>query len=139
MSDELIGLWRLVSAKREYEDGEVSEIYGGKPRGYLLLAPGGRMMAILTATDRSSTDNEAGLYREMMAYSGRYRVEGNRWITDVDVSWHPDWLGTGQMREFRLDGDELHIRTQGQPHPANPGRIGRGILLWRREDSLSGA
>lgn len=135
---ELIGLWTLVEAKREYVDtSEVVDLYGPDPAGYLLLAPGGRMMALITASARSASGDAAGLFGELMAYSGTYRVEGNRWVTDVDVAWHPDWIGTQQEREFRIVDGELHIRAMAQEHPSRPGRVGRGLLRWRRDDALT--
>jgi hypothetical protein len=134
---ELIGLWRLVSARREFADnGEVVFLYGADARGYLLLAPGGRMMALLTGASRPA-DDPVALFRGMMAYSGAYRVDGDRWITDVDVAWHPDWQGSRQERFFRIDGDDLHITTAPQTHPSYPDRLARGILHWRREDPLT--
>ena len=134
---ELIGLWRLVSARREFPDnGEVVHAYGPDPKGYLMVAPGGRMMALLTAAGRP-VDDPAALFGGMMAYSGTYRVEGNRWISEVDVAWHPDWLGTKQERSFRITGDELHIEVAASTHPANPGRAARSVIIWRREDSFA--
>ena len=136
MNGSPIGLWRLLSARREdTQTGEVQDLYGPDPIGYLLLAPGGRMMAILTSSARTGNDPEA-LFGSMMAYSGTYHVDGDRWITDVDVAWHPDWLGTKQERFFRIEGDELDIRTAPTQHPAFPGRVAYGILRWRREDEL---
>ena len=34
----------------------------------------------------------------MVAYTGTYRVEGNKWITKVDVAANPALLGTEQAR-----------------------------------------
>lgn len=69
-----------------------------------------------------------------MAYSGRYRVQGDDcFITDVDVAWHPSWLGTEQTRYFKIERDTLWIITAPQRHPKYPGRTVRGVLTWRRE------
>jgi hypothetical protein len=68
----------------------------------------------------------------MMAYSGKYRAEGeNKFITTVDVAWHPAWNGE-QTRFFALNGDVLSITTAQQTVPQFPGRPGRGVLRWRR-------
>jgi hypothetical protein len=135
---DLLGLWRLVSAYREYLDsGETHELLGPAPTGFLLLAPGGRMIALLTDTSRESGDDPSSLFRGLMGYSGRYHVEDDRFITDVDVAWHPDWLGTKQERFFRIEGDDLHIRSAEQIHPAFPGRVGRGVLRWKREEAFA--
>lgn len=137
MKSELVGLWQLVEAKREYVDtGEIVDMFGPNPTGYLMFAPGGRMMAILTASQRSARDDRVGLFNELTAYAGTYRVDGDRWVTDVDVAWTPDWLGTKQEREFRVQDGELHIRSMELNHPGTRGRKYRGLLRWRRADDL---
>jgi len=46
----------------------------------------------------------------MMAYAGRYHIEGDDvFVVDVDVSWHPSWLGSKQRRYFKIEGDMLWI------------------------------
>jgi len=44
----------------------------------------------------------------MLASSGLYRVEGNDFITTVEVSWNEQWNGTEQRRHYRIEGDKLH-------------------------------
>jgi len=47
----------------------------------------------------------------MMAYTGRYRLQGDGClITTVDSAWQPAWLGTGQVRLFKIEGDTLSVR-----------------------------
>ena len=62
----------------------------------------------------------------MIAYTGTYRLEGDRWITQVDVAWNPEWVGTEQTRFFAIDGDVLKVHTpwrvmpnwaRERPHP----------------------
>lgn len=70
----------------------------------------------------------------MMAYSGKYRVEGeDKFITSVDLLWHPAWNGTEQTRFFKLDNDMLSITTAEQTHPLFANRVGRGVLVRRKE------
>ena len=58
------------------------------------------------------TDGErAALLRTMFAYTGRYRLEGNMWVTKVDAAWNPAWDGTDQVRYFVLDGDHLEVTS----------------------------
>jgi hypothetical protein len=111
----LVGLWKLAAFDIEYEDsGERKATYGLRPRGYLALLPQGRMIAVITADQRKipQTDNDrAAALQSMLAYSGVYRLEGDKWITKVDVAWNEAWTGTDQVRFFRLEGDELMITT----------------------------
>jgi len=52
-----------------------------------------------------NTDQDrADLLKSMVAYTGMYRIEGDKWITKVDVSGNPAWVGTEQARFFRFDG-----------------------------------
>jgi hypothetical protein len=132
LKSELVGLWRLVEAKREYVDtGETVDMFGPNPTGYLMFAPGGRMMALLTAADRVSVRDQ-----QITAYAGTYSVDGNSWVTDVDVAWTPDWLGTKQSREFVIEDGELRIRSMEMTHPQAQGRRYHGLLRWRRADDF---
>jgi hypothetical protein len=136
MNDELIGLWRLVSARLEdLGNGAVEDVFGPDPVGYLLLAPGGRMMSFLTSSERGAGD-PAELFGSMMAYSGTFRIEGDRWITNVDMAWFPGWLGTQQARHFTVAADELHVRGGPLGLPARPGRRMEAIIHYHREDKL---
>jgi hypothetical protein len=67
----------------------------------------------------------------MMAYSGKYRVEGDKFVTAVDIAWHPAWAGD-QTRFFKLVDDRLYITTTQLATPLYPSRVGRGVLVWRR-------
>ncbi len=81
---------------------------GGQPQGSLVVTPEGRLITVTTAPDRiaPATDADAAaLLVNMVCYSGRVRVEGpGRFVTDVDVAWHPSWLGTEQARNFSISG-----------------------------------
>ena len=94
------------------------------------------MMAFIEGEGRkpAKTDEErSALLQSMVAYTGTYRVEGDKWITSVDASWNEAWNGTGQERHFRLDGDRLHVTSMWQPNLNLPGTpVTRGHLLWER-------
>jgi hypothetical protein len=55
----------------------------------------------------------------MLAYTGRYRVEGHDFITTVEVSWNEEWNGTEQRRHFRIEGNRLFIESA---------RVGKGEI-----------
>jgi len=140
MADErekLLGVWKLVSFDLEYrETGERKPVFGAKPRGYIILLPEGRTMAVLTAEGRTipkTDEDRLAAFRTMYAYSGLYRIEGDKWITKVDVAWNEAWSGTDQVRFFKFDGPRLQIVTVWQPSVNEPGRTTRGLLIWERE------
>ena len=105
-TSHLIGVWQLLSIQAEFADsGEIVDVYGPRPTGFLILTDGGRMMAVVTAGDRAPPETEAdraALFENMMSYTGNYRLEGDKFITKVDVAWHPAWNGTEQPRFFSI-------------------------------------
>lgn len=135
--NSLIGTWKLKSIQFEAADtGEITDVFGPNPSGYMIHTDEGRMMAVLTRSDRVPPKEDADgstLFKTMMAYTGDCRFEGDdKFITRVDLAWHPAWNGTEQIRFFKLEGDTLSIMTAQQPNPMLGGRMGRGIIMWTR-------
>lgn len=134
----LIGSWRLISFHVELQDSKERQYqYGKNPTGRLILTPEGYMAAIAVAEGRKAGNgdaNEAALMRTMIAYTGKFHTEGNRFVTEVDSSWNEAWTGTNQERYFELKDNQLDIITAWQKHPVIPESPPvRGILSWRRE------
>lgn len=132
--DVLVGNWRLVSFEREYQTaGEREYPMGKAPSGYILFLPEGRMAVVITAEGRKPpvTDQDrAGLFNTLVAYTGVYRVEGDKWITTVDVSANPAWVGTDQTRSFRITGTRLQEMTAWAARPDD--RIARAVITYER-------
>ncbi|MDQ3059919.1 MAG: lipocalin-like domain-containing protein [Pseudomonadota bacterium] len=105
--------------------------------GYLIFTSDGGMMVLVTAKTREpgNTDEKmAALLRTVMAYTGRYRIDEDRFITKIDSSWNEAWNGSEQKRFYKLDGDTLEVSTAWIPNPLVSGNpIGRAILSFRRE------
>ena|SRR5882724_9416149 len=99
----LFGWWKILSFQVEFEDaGERADTYGVNPLGHMVIDRD-RMMSILTSRERPNTDPTA-LFETMIAYSGSCRVEdGDKLIIKVDTAWHPAWIGTEQVRFFKVD------------------------------------
>ena len=135
-ADRVLGTWRLESVRLRMEDtGEVVEPFGPDPRGSIIFTPDGRMMTVITASRRTppTTESEmAAAFRGMMAYTGRFTVERNRVVTEVDAAWDPAWEETQQIRIVELEGDRLTLTSEVQGHPRHPGRKLRGIIVWAR-------
>src|SRR5215212_1663048 len=85
VKQQIVGTWKLVSVM--YEDQQTKEltpVLGQNPKGSQIATPEGRWLALVTAEGRKvpQTDEErAQALRSMIAYSGRYRVEGDKVIT----------------------------------------------------------
>jgi hypothetical protein len=71
-----------------------------------------------------------GLFNSMVAYTGSYRVDGDKWVTRVDVSANPAWVGTEQTRSFRVTGDRLQEMTAWAPRPDNS--VARAVITYER-------
>jgi lipocalin-like protein len=137
VEQQLLGVWKLEVLYTEFKaTGEKKNVYGERPNGYLIFTPQKRMMALLTAEGRKkpgTDEDRIAAFRSMFAYSGIYRVEGDQWITKVDVAWNETWTGTDQMRSFKLEGDKLTVISMWQPNPNLPGTPEtRGVLVWSR-------
>jgi len=132
--DVLVGNWRLVSFEREYQGSADREFPMGKlPTGYILFLSEGRMAVVITGEGRKapSTDQDrASLFNSLVAYTGAYRVDGDKWITTVDVSANPTWVGTEQTRSFRVTGDRLQEMTLWASRPDN--RMARAVITYER-------
>lgn len=121
----LIGTWKLSGGEVEFQDsGERRPLYGTDRMGYITFTRDGRMLGIIEGDSRKppqTDEDRARLLRTMIAYSGLYRLEGDKWITAVDVAWNPAWIGTEQVRFYKLDGDRLVVSTPWVPSLNFPG------------------
>ena len=138
-SNALHGYWRLTSFHTERRGSdERMQPWGPDPNGYLIFGADGRLMVLVTARMREpgNTDEQmAALFRTVMAYTGRYRLEDDRFVVTIDASWNEAWNGTEQERFYALDGDVLHVSTAWMPNPLVPGHpIGRATLAFRRDE-----
>jgi hypothetical protein len=134
---KVVGIWKIVSWESEFQaTGEREPVMGKNPTGYIIFTPEGRMMTVITGEGRKQpkTDQDrADLLKSMFAYTGKYRLEGDKWITKVDVAWNPAWVGTEQVRFFKVDGDRLQVMSVWVQSTTRPEKgVGRAIITWER-------
>jgi hypothetical protein len=132
----LVGSWRMVSYERILDNGAPQNGLGEHPKGFVILTPEGRAVLLTTADGRKPATRDADraeLWKSMVAYSGKYRVEGNDFITSVDVSWNEEWNGTEQRRHFKIEGDKLILTTSPAPSPIYPGKTYYARVVFERE------
>jgi hypothetical protein len=140
----VVGLWQLVSYEIEVQTtGEKVPVMGQKPTGFANFSPEGRVFFILTGEGRkpAKTDQERGeLLSTLVAYTGTYRVEGDMWVTNVDVAWNPEWVGTEQRRSFRIDDDQLQVLTPWRvmPNWSDKGMTRSIVTFQRAKASTAG-
>jgi hypothetical protein len=131
---KLVGFWKLVSYEMEIQASGAKETpFGANPTGYILFSADWRMMVVVTGEGRKppTTDQDrADIFKNLVAYTGTYRVEGDKWITKVDVAGNPAWVGTEQTRTFKLEGNRLTEMTAVMNRP-DKGMV-RFVLNWER-------
>jgi len=136
-NEKVLGNWRMVSFFTEdVETKARNNLYGEQPRGFIGFTPTGRFFAVVTTAGRTAPkamEEQAAAFRSTIAYSGKYRLEGDKFITKVDVAWNEAWVGTEQVRFWRIEGDKLHIQSAPIPNPNEPEKKAIAILIFERE------
>ena len=132
----IVGTWKLVSFLSIVDGEPPRDAFGANPKGHFIVTREGWTIALITSSSRKAgTDDaeRAALHKSMLSYSGKYRVEGDLFITTVDASWNEAWNGTEQKRHFRFEGGKLLIDTVRMPSIVSPGKMAIGRLVWERD------
>lgn len=69
----------------------------------------------------------------MISYTGKFRLEGDKFITQVDGTWNEIYKANEQVRYFAINGDTLSIRTPEMASGVLPGKRVVSTLIWERE------
>lgn len=103
----LIGTWRVVSYESWDQQGQVSTPFGEAPSGYAVFDATGHAFIQLMGTSPGSA---------FAAYYGTYTTDhAARAVTiHVEGSNLPSYIGTDQVRPFRVDGDNLTLGVPNQ-------------------------
>ena len=133
----IVGSWKISSYDIEFQNsGERRPFLGAQPQGFLIFTPQGRVISYLEAEGRKAlaTDEECvDAYWTIVAYTGKYRLEGNKWITSVDGAWNVELVGTELERTFELKGSSLSVTSSWRPLRYDT-RLSRVRLTFERED-----
>ena len=120
----LVGTYQFIK-QTVVLDGVTTEPMGRKPSGYLIITPT-RLVMFVTAENRksgTSMQEKAGLLDSLVAWSGPYRIEGNKIIVKADASWVETWTGKDQVRNWELSGKRLSLFTEGIRYSRDPSKI----------------
>src|SRR5262249_52843504 len=96
----------------------------------------GHVAFLIVAANRKPAANDvesAALLKSLVAYTGQFTIDGDKFTTKVDISWNELFTGQDQVRFFKLEGDKLSIRTAEQARAVYPGKKVIGTLAWERE------
>jgi hypothetical protein len=67
----------------------------------------------------------------MIAFAGRYELNGNRVIYRLEISWDEAWNGTTQERIIAVSGDRLETNSVPTISPVTGARTVFS-LAWKR-------
>jgi Lipocalin-like domain len=136
--DKLVGTWKLVSFKVQASDTkEMKDALGPKPLGRMILTASGYITNYRVADGRkpAQTDAErAQLLRTMAAWTGRYRVEGNKLLVKTDSAWNEEGTGSEHPRTYAVEGNRLTLTTIVPRSNFFEGRPATGNEYFERED-----
>jgi hypothetical protein len=119
----LIGTWNFISLIAKSNKGDVIYPYGENIFGRLMYNPEGNMSALLMHPERPnflSGDPMNGTPAEIKtafekfdAYCGTYTInEQSSSVTHhVQGAKFPNWIGTKQIRHFKISNDTLRIKA----------------------------
>jgi hypothetical protein len=137
-TSNVVGTWKLLSLTVQYEGEAPTEIFGSNPQGYLILTREGRLMIVITADKRKQGTTEAdqaALFTSMNAYTGRYTLHGDQFVTKVQVASQAAWVGTDQVRFFKVAGDRLMISAPPQPSTRRSDhKLFTQEIIWERAE-----
>lgn len=134
----LRGTWTLVAADKILPGGELARDYGEQPKGRLVVDVQGRYSLqifkserLRFATDSKAEGSAEAFKSAVMGSSTHYGTvtidhEDNLLVFSIEGSSFPNWEGTVQKRQYKLDGDELSYRVPPRADGSIP------ISVWHR-------
>ena len=133
----LRGTWTLESWTISDEHG-IRHPFGPSATGLLVYAEDGGMAAVVASGDRPSLpgaspraappDALAAAFLTFFTYAGRWHLEGDVVVHQVEVALNPAMVGTEQRRAVTLDGASLELVAA---EPLTTGTRTHA-LRWRR-------
>jgi hypothetical protein len=139
-AEELYGTWRLVSNTREVlATGEIIDVFGKSPRGFLIYGRDGRMSVLVVGEKRPKpkdlgkvTDQERiELFKTCLAYGGTFTFDGKTVTHHIDISWNETWTGTDGVRDVRVEGNKLILTSRPGPDFLD-GKVSKAVVTWER-------
>ena len=129
----IVGVWRHQSlVATEIATDQRISIFGEQPCGLIIFTAGGHVNMLMTEHSRrpaigaSPTDAEANhLLGSMAAFSGKYRLESNLLILQIEASWSEAWTGTEHKRTYSITNDVLTWKSQPLMSPT----LGKQVVL----------
>ena len=136
-NSRLVGTWKLVSVSSTTSGGKRSETpYGPSPSGFLTYTEDGRVAALISYDGRKplssgggTLEEQAEAFKTFLAYTGRYKLIGDKVTHLVEVSSIQNYVGKELVRGVKFHGDQITLVTP--PTPMN-GKVQIIELIWQR-------
>lgn len=137
---QLVGTWQLVSIEETIGGkAQPTALWGAHPVGFIMYQPDGHMCAELNNGDlpgwkdpaKATDAQKITYYSSFIAYCGTFKLDaGNSTLYHYpSVAVSPSYVGSTQVRPFRLEGDKLIITAKtGLPDP----KMEKIVLVWQR-------
>jgi len=137
-----IGTWKLQSfEQRNADDPNSPPVYpmGRDLDGFILYSDDGHMAVTLMKENRpaflsedlrgGTTDEKKSAFETYISYCGKYIIQGNEVIHQIEASLFPNWTGIDQKRLYEFKGDSMTLSTP----PFLMGGINQTVrLVWKR-------
>jgi len=132
---QLVGVWELQSIHTEFQDdSERRPAHIAIPAGYLLFTPLRRVLAMVSAASRAQSGAEREgerLFRATFAYSGQFRLQGERWITRVDRTWSDASTDEVQVHWFKVEVGRLDVLGEWHLGKKPDDRLQRTVFSFK--------
>lgn len=139
ISNPLVGTWKLISCENHAPDGTVTYPFGENPLGYIFYREDGYMSVEIMRTARikfskddmwkGTTEEDSQAIKSYLSYAGKYTFQGNKVTHHIEVCSFPNWSGTEQSRQVKLQGNQLTLTT---PPTSYAGIVQVGHVLWQK-------
>ena len=113
----IAGTWTMVSNTVTLPSGEKVLPFGPNPTGIMVFGPDGRYMnTVMKATlpkiaansrAKGTAEENSAIVEGSIAHFGKYSVEGQAIVFNIERSTFANWDGTTQKRTYTLAGDQL--------------------------------
>ncbi len=130
----LIGTYKFVSLDLEIDGKAIPDALGKAPKGYCVITPT-RLFMFYMAENRkfgTSTEEKAKLFDTLVAWSGVYRLEGNKISYSYDTSWVEHLNGTKAVLNWELSGKRLTLTSEPRPWPKDPSKTMVNKRVWEK-------
>ncbi|MCF7222940.1 lipocalin-like domain-containing protein [Marilutibacter chinensis] len=136
----LHGTWTLVAADKILPGGALARDYGERPKGRLIVDTQGRYSLQILKSERlrfaadskadGSTDEFESAVMGSSTHYGTITIDetAGRLVFSIEGASFPNWEGTVQRRQYRLEGRELSYQIPPRADGSIP------ISVWRRLD-----